>query len=449
VTSNVNAPGAGGRPIRRLRWWIGGLLFFSTVINYVDRQTLSSLAPFLKEDYKWTNEDYALIVISFRVAYSLGQLTLGRVIDRVGTRNGLSLSVLWYSLVAMLTSVVAFFGSPAAVFKGFLGFRFLLGLGEAPNWPSAAKAVSEWFPKKERGWAAALYDSGSSVGAAIAPMIVVGIYLGTGRQWWPAFIITGALGLVWLVCWRRLYYLPESHPRITEEERRMILADKMESGEGEGDGTGQKTKWTELLKLPQTWGIIAGKAFTDPVWFFVADWFMLYLVQEKHFDPKNTLLAVWIPFVAVDLGNFAGGGISSWLIQRGWSVERARKALIIFGALGMTGLVPAIYATNLFAVAGWFALATFAYACFCTMVLVLPADLFKSESVASVSGLSGAAAGVITIVATYLIGGVTTRYSFAPVLVVGSILPLFGAVLSLWLVHNARTEQQRRILRRI
>jgi MFS transporter, ACS family, hexuronate transporter len=445
-----SAPGGPNRrPISNLRWWIGGLLFFSTVINYVDRQTLSVLAPFLKEDYKWTNEDYALIVISFRIAYTIGQLTLGRFIDRVGTRRGLSLTVLGYSLVAMLTSVVAFFSSPTAVFRGFLGFRFLLGLGESPNWPAATKAVAEWFPKKERGWAVALFDSGSSLGAAIAPMIVIGLYLGTGRQWWPAFIVTGALGLLWLVLWRRFYHPPEVHPRISEAERRMILADKVDAGESELSSNASKPTWAELLKLPQTWGIIAARAFTDPVWYFVADWFMLYLVQEKHFDPKNTLLAVWIPFIAVDIGNFAGGGVSSWLIQRGWRVEQARKSVVGFGAVGMTALAPAIYATNLFAIAGWFALATFAYACFCTMALVLPSDLFKSDSVASVSGMSGAAAGCITIVATYLIGGVTTHHSFAPVLIVGSIIPVIGAAITWWLVRNPSTELQRRFLRRI
>ncbi len=436
-------------PIRRLRWWIGGLLFFSTVINYVDRQTLAVLAPFLKEDYQWTNEDYALIVISFRIAYAIGQTTLGRFVDYVGTRKGLSLTVLWYSLIAMATSVVALFNTSVGALRGFVFFRFLLGLGESPNWPAATKAVAEWFPRKERGWAVALFDSGSSIGAAIAPMLVIGLYLGTGRQWWPVFLITGCLGLIWLIFWRKLYHPPESHPRISDAERAMLAADKREAGEGDASGERSRTRWAELLRLRQTWGIIAARAFTDPVWYFVADWFMLYLVQEKHFDPRNTLVAVWIPFIAVDLGNFAGGGISSWLIKRGWTVERARKAVVVFGALGMVALVPAISATNLFVVAGWFSIATFAYACFCTMALVLPSDLFKSESVASVSGLSGTAAGLITIVATYLIGGVTTRYSFAPVLIVGSIIPLVGAVLVLWLIRNPRTEAEHRIMRRI
>lgn len=439
----------GPRPIRRLRWWIGGLLFASTVINYIDRQTLSALAPFLKEDFKWTNEDYAKIVIAFRVAYTIGQTVLGRWVDRVGTRAGLSRTVLCYSLVSIATAVVAMFSSPLAVFAGFVGFRFLLGLAEAPNWPAATKAVAEWFPKKERGWAVALFDSGSSIGAAIAPLMIVGIYLGLGRRWWPAFIVTGCLGLLWLIFWRRLYHPPETHPRISTEEKNLILADRREADESAGAAEAPKPKWSQLIRLPQTWGIIAARAFSDPVWFFIADWFMIFLVQQKGFDPMNTLVAIWIPFIAADLGNFAGGGISSWLIARGWSVEKARKALVIFGALGMTMLIPAIYATNLFAIAGLFAVATFSYACFCTMALVLPSDLFRSNSVASVSGMGGTAAGAVTIVATYLIGDITTRYSFTPVLIAGSIVPVVGAFLVVWLIRNPRTPAEREILRRI
>lgn len=439
----------GGRPIRRLRWWIGGLLFASTVINYVDRQTLSALAPFLKEDYKWTNQDYALIVIAFRVAYTIGQTVLGRWIDRVGTRTGLSRTVACYSFVSIATAIVALGTTPFAILAGFVVFRFLLGLAEAPNWPGATKAVAEWFPRKERGWAVALFDSGSSIGAAIAPVLVVGLYMALGRRWWPVFIVTGSLGFLWLIAWRRLYYSPEKHPRISAGEKEMILADRRESGGDVAAELAPKPKWSELVRLPQTWGIIAARAFTDPVWFFIADWFMLFLVQQKGFDPKNTLVAIWIPFIAADLGNFAGGGVSSWLINRGWSVEKARKALVIFGALGMTALIPAIYATNLFAIAGLFAIATFSYACFCTMALVLPSDLFKSNSVASVSGMGGTAAGAITIVATYLIGDITTRYSFTPILVAGSIIPLIGAVLVLWLIRNPRTAAEQRILQRI
>jgi len=198
------------KPIHALRWWIGGLLFLSTVINYIDRQTLSVLAPFLKEEYHWNNQDFALVVISFRVAYAIGQAGWGRILDRIGTRKGLSLTVLWYSIAAMLTSF-------ASGLRSFSVFRFFLGLGESANWPGAAKAVAEWFPKRERGWAVALYDSGSSIGAVVAPFLVIWLYHTFGG-WRLAFVLTGTLGLLWLIAWRLLYHRPEHHPRISEEE---------------------------------------------------------------------------------------------------------------------------------------------------------------------------------------------------------------------------------------
>ena len=176
---------AARQPIRNLRWYIGGVLFLSTVVNYIDRQTLSVLAPFIKEEYKWSNADFAWLIISFRVAYSVGQTLAGRFLDRVGTRTGLSLTVAFYSVAAMLTSL-------ATGLRSFCGFRFLLGLGEAANWPGATKAVAEWFPRKESGWAVALFDSGSSVGAALAPLLVLSAYHGFG-SWRPVFLVTGSL----------------------------------------------------------------------------------------------------------------------------------------------------------------------------------------------------------------------------------------------------------------
>jgi MFS transporter, ACS family, hexuronate transporter len=414
------------KPIQNLRWWIGGLLFASTVINYIDRQTLSALAPFLKKDYGWTNEDYALIVIAFRVSYAIGQTVLGRLVDKIGTRVGLTITVAGYSLVSMLTSL-------AVGLKSFAGFRFLLGFGESPNWPAATKAVSEWFPKRERGWAVALFDSGSSIGAAIAPAFVIWLYA-YYHDWRPAFLLTGTLGFLWIIVWRLWYYPPESHPRISDEEKRMILADRELLAVDETTRV-TRPNLLDLLKYRQTWGIIIARSCTDPVWFFIADWFMIFLVS-KGFNPQATLIAFWIPFVAADLGNFAGGGFSSWLINRGWPVGKARRAVVLFGAAGMTLLIPTIYVSQLFAIAGLFAVSTFAYATYCTMVLVLPSDLFKSDSVATVSGISGTVAGALTILSTFVIGRIADHYSFEPILIGASIIPVIGAVLVLLLIRN-------------
>lgn len=426
MATTANSARASARPISNLRWWIGGLLFASTVINYIDRQTLSVLAPYLKVQYGWNNQDFAMIVIAFRVAYSVGQTVSGRLIDRIGTRKGLTITVIWYSIAAMLTSF-------AGGLRSFAFFRFLLGAGESANWPAATKAVAEWFPKKERGWAVALFDSGSSIGGAVAPLLVIGLYKYFGG-WRPAFVITGTLGFLWLIAWRMLYYPPESHPRIGDAERAMILRDRVELDQQDEQPT-QQTKWRELIKLPQTWAVIAARTMTDPVWFFITDWFAIYLVT-KGINPEQGLLAFWIPFVAADLGNFFGGGMSSWLIRRGWPVLKARKAVVVFGGLGMTLLIPTIFTSNLLALAGLFAVSTFAYASFSTMALVLPSDLYRSESVATVSGMSGTGAGLGTIVSTFLIGYVSDHYSFEPILITASFIPFIGMILVLILIRR-------------
>ncbi len=413
------------RPIPALRWWIGGLLFASTVINYLDRQTLSVLAPYLKRDYKWTNEDFALVVISFRLAYAIGQTLAGRIMDRVGTRRGLTITVIWYSIASMVTSM-------ATGLRSFCFFRFLLGAGESANWPAATKAVAEWFPKKERGWAVALFDSGSSIGGAIAPFLVLFLYRTFGG-WRPAFVLVGLLGFLWLLAWRMVYYPPEQHPRLGEAERSMLMAEK--AAHAMEGGTVQKVGWWDLLRLPQTWGTIFARSLTDPVWFFIADWFAIYLVA-KGVKLEEGLLAFWIPFIAADLGNFFGGGVSSWLIRRGWSVGRARKTVFVCGCTGVALLSLTIYTSNIYALAGLFGIATFAYASASTMALVLPSDLFASGSVATVSGMCGTGAGIGTILSTYIVGYVSDRYSFEPILFAASLIPLIGAVLVLIFVRN-------------
>ncbi len=422
------------RAIPHLRWWIGGLLFASTVINYIDRQTLALLAPFLTQDYHWSHTDYANLLISFRIAYALGQTACGRFIDRVGTRRGLSISVLWYSLVSIATSL-------ATGFRSFAAFRFLLGAGESANWPGATKAVSEWFPRHERALASALFDSGSSIGGAIAPFIILPIYFRWG--WRPAFVIPGLLGFLWLFVWRRIYFLPREHPRITDAERTMILAET----ESPGSAADHRVSWGALLKLPQTWGAIVSKALTDPVWFFITDWFPLYLVA-KGISLKSGLIAVWVPFIAADLGNFFGGAASGFLIKRGWSLGAARKALVVFGGFGVTLLIPTIFTMNLVAITALFGLATFCYAAFSTIANVLPSDLFTGGSVASVSGFSGTGAGIGTIIAFELIGYFSDAtqalpgHSFDKIIVVAGLVPFVGMLLVLLLVRNTRATKE-------
>ena len=412
-------------PIRHLRWYIGGLLFLSTVINYIDRQTLSVLAPYLKAEHQWSNADYAWVLIAFRVAYAIGQTIAGRIVDRLGTRRGLSLAVVWYSVAAMATSM-------ATGLRSFCAFRFALGLGEAANWPGATKAVSEWFPRRESGWAVALFDSGSSIGAAVAPFLVLGLYQAFG-SWRPAFVITGTLGFFWLVLFLWMYRTPEEHPRLSEAERTDILANR--GDRRTSDAPPDQLPYRVLLRLPQTWGYIISKTCTDPVWFFITDWFAIYLVS-RGFKLEESLAGFWVPFLAADFGNFFGGGVSSLLISRGWTVGAARKAIAVFGGIGMMFLIPTVFTNSFLILIACFAFATFAYAAFSTVILNLPADIYPTRSVASVSGMSGTAAGIGTIIATYITGWVSDRYSFEPILIGASLVPVIATVAVLALVRN-------------
>jgi MFS transporter, ACS family, hexuronate transporter len=408
------------------------MLLASTIINYIDRQTLSVLAPGLKTQFHWTNADFALIVVSFRVAYALMQTVAGRVMDRLGTRKGLTLTVAWYSVAAAITST-------AQGLKSFMFFRFLSGSGEAANWPGATKTVSEWFPKSERGIAVAMFDSGSAVGGAVAPFIAFWIYNYFG-SWRPAFLIVSVLGICWLIVWRKFYHPPETHPNLGAEEREMILNSRKRELETETHAittadSSKPASWKALLGLKQTWGIVLGRALTDPVWFFITDWFAIYLVS-KGFSVQNALIGFWVPFLAADLGNFFGGGFSSWLIKKGWPVLRARKFLILICGLGMTLLIPTVVVSNFALLISLFAVSTFSYAAWSTMALSLPSDLYPSGSVATVSGMSGTGAGIGTIISTLLIGQFSDKYSFGPILVVGSMIPLVATALVFLLVRG-------------
>jgi ACS family hexuronate transporter-like MFS transporter len=422
--------------IRNLRWWIGGLLFASTVINYIDRQTLSVLAPALKDQYHWSNTDFATVLIAFRIAYTVMQLVAGPVLDWLGTRRGLSLSVAFYSVVAALTSL-------AQGIVSFRIFRGLLGAGESAGWPGAAKAVSEWFPDSERAWAVALFDSGSSIGGAIAPFLVLFLYRTFG-SWRPAFLITSSLGFVWLIAWRKFYRTPETHPRITPEELKLILQSrqtKPETAESQG-----RVPIRQLLRFPQTWGIVAGRSLLDPYWFLIADWFAIYLVS-KGFRMEESGFGYWATFLAADLGNFFGGGLSSYWIRRGWSVGKSRRTVVAIFGPSMLLLIPAAFSSRYWVLIGLFAFSTFAYAACATMFISLPSDVFHSRAVATVSGMSGFGAGMVTVLSTALIGTVADKISFQPIIIIASMVPCLAALIMFTLVRPPKKPDPSGVLR--
>ncbi len=416
----------------RVRWSIGALLFASSAINYIDRQTLSALAPILKIQFHWTNSDFASLLIAFRLAYTIMQGVGGRLFDVLGSRLGFALVVSFYSLVAMATTF-------AQGLASFRIFRFLLGLGEGPNFPGAAKTVAEWFPSRERAWAVALFDSGTSIGGAIAPFIVLYAYklLGT---WRPAFALTGCFGIVWLIVWLRYYRTPEEHPKVSAEELQYIRDNRASPAQA-----GPPARWRDLIRYRQTWGIVLGRFLLDPFWFFIAEWFALYL-SSKGFRLEASVLGFWMPFLGADLGNFAGGGLSSYWISRGWPVGKARRAVLLIFGPSMASLVLVLHTSNYFASLFLFAYASFAYAACSTMFLSLPTDAFQSRAVGTVAGMAGTGAGIGTMISTYLIGRVTDVTSFAPVIAAAAIVPCLATLVFVTLVRASKRPDSKGLL---
>jgi ACS family hexuronate transporter-like MFS transporter len=406
--------------IRHLRWWLAGLLLAATVINYLDRQTLSVLAPLLRDLFRMSNTDYSRVVFAFMLAYTVMQSGSGRILDGLGTRRGFSLTILWWSAAAMLHAA-----ANSALHFGLC--RFLLGLGEAGNWPGGVKAVSEWFPARERAFAIGLFNSGSCLGAVVAPPLVSWIAL--TWSWRVAFLLTGALGFLWLVAWVILYRRPEEHPWVTEEERAHILSD------AEGAESG-KVRWLELFRYRQAWGLVLARMLADPVWWFYVFWLPEYLRRERDFSLAMIGYFAWIPFLTADLGNFVGGGLSSWLVKRGWPVLRARKAVMFWSAAVMIVALPAVLtASGAWAVA-LISVATLAYSSWAANILTLPADLFPREVVASVSGLSGTGAGIGGMTFTLIVGAVVDRFSYVPVFTAAALMPLAAATIILRSIHR-------------
>ncbi len=396
----------------RRRWWIVWTLFFSTAINYINRQTLSVLAPLISKQFHLNHSQLSNIFGSFQFAYAGAWLLGGIFLDIVGTRLGLAIAVVWWSLVSCATS----FANSAFSF-GVL--RFFLGIGEGFNWPGASKAVSEFFPKEERGTAVAIFDSGSSVGGAIAAIAIPFIALKFG--WRYAFVFSGALGFVWLAAWLVVY------PPLTRE---------MKQQKRDASLLRDKATWIGILKRRETWGIVIGRSLTDPIWWFYVFWLPQYLSDTRGFSLKQIAASAWIPFVAADLGNFAGGIISGALIRSGVALLRARKLVCIVSCIPMLAGIPAALIGDPFSSLAFICVALFGYASWSTMGLTFPSDLFPSEIVASVTGLSGFAAGLAGTLFTLLVGLLVDHFSYLPAFIVAATAPLLATVSVIFLIRR-------------
>jgi len=381
-------------PIGTYRYRILALVFMATTINYFDRSIVGVMAPVLQELFFWSNKDYASIMVSFKVAYGLGLLFMGGVIDRLGTKTGYTISIVTWSLFGMLHAAIR----PAFSLIGFITARFGLGIGESGNFPAAIKTVAEWFPKKDRAFATGIFDASTSVGAILAPFIVGAIVTAEGKNWQIPFLFTGVLSSLWVILWLRTYKKPEVHPRLSKEELVYINSDS-------GEETPGKIPWLKLLPKRETWAF-ALTTITDGVWWFYLFWGAKFLSEQFGVDIKNMGLPFLIIFLMADAGSLLGGYTSGVLIKKGWSVNKARKITLLVCAVI---ILPVTFVP---VVAGkWIAvwligLGAAGHQSWSINSYTLVPDVFPKKAVASVIGIGKMVGVTFAIVADLALGSV-------------------------------------------
>lgn len=408
------------------RWVVCALLFFATTINYIDRQVIGILKPTLVKEFGWSDERiYAAIVFSFQLAYAIGLLLSGRVMDRIGTRRGFALAVVLWSLAAIAhafshqfpglqlptfnldastgLSLVMLSGAAA----GFALTRFALGIGEAGNFPACIKTVAEWFPRRERALATGIFNSGSNVGAIITPLVVPWVAINWSWQW--AFIVTGLTGFVWLCFWLWLYQPPESHPALSAAELAHIRSDPIEPV--------TPIPWVRLFPYRQTWAFAVGKFMTDPIWWLYLFWIPDFLHRNHGLDLKSIGLPLVTIYLVADVGSIGGGWISSALIKRGWTVNSARKLAMFLCALSVVPIVFAAHTKNVWVAVGLISLAAAAHQGWSANLFTLTSDMFPRNAVGSVVGIGGMAGSIGGMLIALVVGEILQR--------TGTYFPIF------------------------
>ncbi len=382
---------------RSYRWTICALIFFATTINYLDRQVIGILKPLLESDLKIGEAQYGYIVTCFQLAYAFGMVIAGRLIDKFGTKIGYGISVLFWSFAAM----------GHAFAKGVLGFGFwrsLLGISESGNFPAAIKTVAEWFPKRERALATGIFNSGTNIGAVVAPLLVPAI--ATAWGWQSAFIITGAMGFLWIIFWYFLYEIPERHKRLSKAEMEIIKSDLDEASEST-----EPVSWINLLKYRQTWTFFIGKAMTDPIWWFYLFWIPGWLseVRGAGLNIKSFGLPLVVIYTSTTIGSIAGGWLSSFMIRKGMTPFNARKYTMLIFAFMVT---PVFFAQSS-GISTWEAIALISLAAsshqaWSANIFTTVSDAFPKKAVSSVIGIGGMAGALggafVSIFAGQLLG---------------------------------------------
>ena len=393
--------------IPHLRWGIAALLFFSTVINYVDRQTLSVLAPVLTKELGISEVEYSNILTAFLAAYTLMYVGSGFLVDRWGARLALSVFIVWWSLANMSHALAIGVWSLGAL-------RFLLGLGESGNFMAAFRVVSEWYPAKERALVHGLIQGGAAIGAIITPPVVTWIYSLYG--WRPAFALTGALGFVWLVLWLLLYHSPDKHPRITDPERSLVLAETVPAAKASA------VSWRQLAQYPQMWGLMAARFVSDPVWWFYLFWLPKYLVEQRGFTMVEMGMLAWIPYLSADLGALFGGWFSGRLVAQGKPVLSARLTVMLPCALLMPVSLAIHHAPSRAVTIALICVVTFAHMAWKTNQNTLTNDLFPKHLIGATSGLLAFGTGLGGTLFVWMTGHVVQGFGYGALFIIMGLL---------------------------
>lgn len=398
----------GERP--KLRWCVCGLLFLASGISYIDRQTVSIVAPLLAREFHLDNEQIGRILAAFLLAYTFGQLVAGRVLDWAGSRIGLAISISVWSLANVLTATVS-------RFFGFIFFRFLLGVGESGNWPGSAKVIAEWFPVKERAFAGGVFNSGASIGA-----IVAGPLAGSIAHYWgwrAAFVSTGALGFLWLVPWLLIPYSPASLQAETDITK--------DSGLG----------WLDLLRFRQVWALAIARFLEEQVLWVGIFWLPKYIVDVRGLSILQAGWLVSLPYMALAIGYVSGGWLSSGLVRMGWQAYRAKLAVMICAAALMTCSIAAALAGSVAAFGVFISLTMLGHGSWFTNMFTMPADIAPPDRIGSVYGIAAMGGGLGGILFTEMTGLVVDRFhSYSPIFVMSGLLPLIGTALLIILGGN-------------
>ena len=408
-----------GRPreVGRYRWAICALLFAATSLNYVDRQIIGVLKPTLQLEFHWSESAFGDVIFWFTAAYALGYMGLGRLIDKIGVRWGYAAVVIFWTVAHIAHAFVS-------SIAGFIAVRFALGLGESGNFPAGLKAIAEWFPKRERAFATGIVVAGSNIGAIVTPLIVPVIVYRWG--WRAAFVVTGALSVLWLAAWLKMYRRPQLHPHVTADELALIQSD---ATAGDPPPIAGKISWRALVGVRETWAYVAARFLIDPIWWMFLFWLPDFFAKRYDLDLQHFGPPLVVVYLLSDLGSVAGGWMSSKLIRLGVTVNRARKLTMLLATALVMPVVFAVYADNLWLAVAMVGLATAGHQAFSANLYTFPSDVFPRQAVASVVGIGGTAGAIGAMLMAKYAGWVLDS--------IGSYTPIFAVAGAAYLLALA------------